>query len=99
IRGIGVRDGALGAHPVDGGAGIESTREGEADFFARGQFLQNISHGFLEEKFQDTRWGPAMRQIADSNRCISCWRRYRLTVTGTSTAAVFGGRQILSLQV
>ena len=44
IGGVGIGDGALRAHPVDGGAGVESAGEGEADFFARGQVLQNISH-------------------------------------------------------
>ena len=41
---VGVGNGALGAHPVDGGAGIEAAGEGEADFFARRQVLKNISH-------------------------------------------------------
>ncbi len=42
---VGIRNRALGAHPVDGGAGIEAAGESEADFFARRQVLKNVSHG------------------------------------------------------
>jgi hypothetical protein len=30
---------------MDGGAGIEATGEGEADFFTGRQVLKNVSHG------------------------------------------------------
>ena len=44
IGGVGIRNGALGAHPMDGGAGIEAAGESEADFFAGRQVLKNVSH-------------------------------------------------------
>ena len=43
IRRIGIGDGALGAHPVDGGARVESAGEREPYFFARGQLLKYVS--------------------------------------------------------
>ena len=44
IRGVRIGNRTLGAHPVNGGAGIESAGKCQADFFARRQGLQNISH-------------------------------------------------------
>ncbi len=44
VGGIRVRNGALGTHPVNGGAGIQTAGEGKADFFARRQILKDVSH-------------------------------------------------------
>ena len=52
VSGVGVRDGSLGAHPVDGGAGIESAGESETNFFTRGQVLENVSHVKIWRKGQ-----------------------------------------------
>jgi len=42
---VGVRDGALLLHPVQGGGGVEPAGEGDADFLADGQGFENYGHG------------------------------------------------------
>ena len=44
VGGVGVRDRALGAHPVQRRARIESTRKRDADALAGRQFLKNVGH-------------------------------------------------------
>ena len=44
IGGVGVRDGALLAHPVNRGARIEAAGERNADLLADGKALKNICH-------------------------------------------------------
>ncbi len=41
---VGVRDGALLLHPVQGGGGVEPAGEGNADFLADGQGFENYGH-------------------------------------------------------
>jgi hypothetical protein len=41
VGGVGAGDGALGAHPVHGGAGVQAAREGDADTLADGKGLQD----------------------------------------------------------
>src|SRR6185437_9432591 len=45
VRGVGVRDRAVRAHPVQRGAGVETARERDADFLAGRQTLQDAGHG------------------------------------------------------
>ena len=44
IGGVGAGNGALGAHPVHGGAGVEAPGKGNTDAFADGKFLQNAGN-------------------------------------------------------
>ena len=44
VRGVGVRDRALAAHPVQRRARVEPARERDADAFAGRQFLKNVGH-------------------------------------------------------
>ncbi len=44
VRGVAVRDCALLAHPVDGRAGVQASREGDPDLFSDGERLQNSAH-------------------------------------------------------
>ena len=44
VRGVGIREGAFLAHPVDGGAGVESAGEGDADALADGKGSENVAH-------------------------------------------------------
>ena len=44
VRGVGVRDRALRAHPVQRGAGVEAARERDADLLAGGESLQDVGH-------------------------------------------------------
>ena len=41
IRGVGVRDRALRAHPVQRGAGVEAAGERDADFLVGGKAVEN----------------------------------------------------------
>ncbi len=41
VRGVGVRDRSLGAHPVQCGAGVEAAGERDADFFSRRKVLKD----------------------------------------------------------
>jgi hypothetical protein len=45
IGGVGVRNGALAAHPVQGGARVEPARKGDADALADGKVLEDRGHG------------------------------------------------------
>src|SRR5262249_7889903 len=44
IRRVGVGDRALGAHPVQRGAGIETAGERDADALAGAELLKNVAH-------------------------------------------------------
>ena len=72
---VGVGNGALGAHPMDGGAGIEAAGEGEADLFARRQVLKNVSHVMVIGINSAARGGPTFR-IA----CKRCGAEKRLGI-------------------
>ena len=54
IGGVGVRNGALGAHPVQRGAGIEAAGKRDADLFAGGKTLKNVGHVGRSETTHDT---------------------------------------------
>ena len=41
---VGVRDGALLSHPVQGGGSVQTAGEGDADFLPRGQGFENYGH-------------------------------------------------------
>jgi hypothetical protein len=43
---VGVGDGALLLHPVQGGGGVEPAGEGNADFLADGQGFENYGHAW-----------------------------------------------------
>ena len=45
IRGVGVGNRALGAHPVQRGAGVETAGKRDADLLADGKTLQDVTHG------------------------------------------------------
>ena len=44
IGGVGIWHRALVAHPVQGGAGVKAAREGNADFLANGNILEDGGH-------------------------------------------------------
>ena len=44
VGGVGVGDGALLLHPVEGGRGVESTGEGDADLLTDGQGFKDDGH-------------------------------------------------------
>ena len=48
IRGVGVRDRALGAHPVQRGARVEAAGKRDADLLAGRKTLKNCAHGFSQ---------------------------------------------------
>ena len=45
VRGVGVRDRAVLAHPEQGGARVEPSRERDADSLADREALQDVGHG------------------------------------------------------
>ncbi len=45
VGGVGIRNRALVAHPVQRGAGVESAGEGDTDFLVQGEVLENRGHG------------------------------------------------------
>jgi hypothetical protein len=47
VGGIGERDSALLAHPVNGRAGVEAARECDANSFVEREGLQNRAHGVI----------------------------------------------------
>ena len=47
---VGVRDGALLLHPVQGGGGVEPAGEGNADLLADGQGFENYGHACKTSK-------------------------------------------------
>jgi hypothetical protein len=44
ICGVGVGEGALLLHPVEGGAGVEAAGKGNANLLAEGQSFENYGH-------------------------------------------------------
>ena len=48
VRGVGVGDRALAAHPVQRGARVEAAGKRDADLLAGGKTLENCAHGFSQ---------------------------------------------------
>ena len=61
VRGVGVGDRALRAHPVHGGAGVEAAREGDAHLLAPGQRAENRRQADALRKWQMIRRMAVMR--------------------------------------
>ena len=55
VGGVGAGDGALGAHPVHGGAGVQPAGEGDADAFADGEVLKDVGGQGVFRKTRDFR--------------------------------------------
>ena len=47
---VGVRDGSLQPHPVEGGGGVEPAGEGNANFLADGQGFENYGHAWEPQR-------------------------------------------------
>ena len=66
VRRVGIRDGSLLLHPVQGGGGVEPAREGDADLLVKGKRFKNDGHEvfLLENSQQRTRRRVGSRRKA-----------------------------------
>ena len=86
VRRVGVGDGALGAHPVQRRARIETAGEGDADTFAYRQGLKDVGH---RRMIRDTRRSPRVRGVRGSAgpRGQAAWRTSGLATRIASSSS------------